>query len=784
MGSRSAPGLCGAPPLTPSVPLVSTTRTPSFPPTLPLLLLLFLLSHAAALPPSPRPPGTSGGDVLIVEIGAAGGPRYILDWGRVVSFSSKRNISLWWNQSYVDYPLEEVLDRQRYVYRIRGETVSSSGRPRRECSVAPHGRVLSLSVSPGASGAPLVGVPGYLGRVGVSSKAVASDFFTYRDFDDYEDALRGFIYSDIEPGLTRAFDLLTIADSYTFHGAVTPTHAHMVLTCRDASRRYGPVALFFGYSNALPVSPGFFLPDDVLLAKDSDFALWLVASNDPVENAHLVPGSGASVVGALNATAARDLFAVLANSSVEALMEGLERQLVSMEVGGNCLRDISPLDYFLLFFKLVAAEFRLVAIPTWAGSVVDLGCISERLVHLRHLQRLASGCFNTYRADPIVTPSLARAAAAQAAAASLSSVSSLSESDRRDLITLYALAVDEPSMEDRVIKGLAAFMDALYTSFTYGFDLHPWARRALFGVYGILHSGGARFIRADVDNEDLRSAYVLATSMCTSSEISTLVSRFSGGHALEVRDIFSPCFMSLRFDFTRDKLVSQSMQSVQLSSVQTRRGASGLLEFMRATHIATSLNVLPVSRCLDHSGPIFLAVPLKDLTYIVSSVPVQNALVYRVYQTFLRSTIVISAVRPDCTPFSPTDGVGDENNLTLPFPRAGPRRIPVVYNFSHPRTSCTLCHSALLSYDELDGLLSMMYITNRHVQNNMFTDLSPFFDNNNLHTHYLLLMSNGTVIELRGLYRRHVADGLLYTIFFISLAVALFIAYKLIVKCF
>lgn len=185
---------------------------------------------------------------------------------------------------------------------------------------------------------------------------------------------------------------------------------------------------------------------------------------------------------------------------------------------------------------------------------------------------------------------------------------------------------------------------------------------------------------------------------------------------------------------------------------------------LHALHL-DSLNLIPAINCSKITADKIIAtVPLPHVTYIISSEALSNAVVYEVSEIFLKSAMFISAIKPDCSGFN--------------FSQID-RHIPIVYNISTPRRGCPLCDSVIMSYDESDGLQSLMYVTNERVQANLFLDKSPFFDNNNLHIHYLWLRDNGTVVEIRGMYRRRAASALFLILSFIGFSGVIYFLYRL-----
>lgn len=107
-----------------------------------------------------------------------------------------------------------------------------------------------------------------------------------------------------------------------------------------------------------------------------------------------------------------------------------------------------------------------------------------------------------------------------------------------------------------------------------------------------------------------------------------------------------------------------------------------------------------------------------------------------------------------------------------------PRQIPKIQNFTRTQKSCIFCGFALLSYDEKEGLETTTYITSQEVQNSILS--SNYFDFDNLHVHYLLLTTNGTVMEIAGLYEERAHVVLAIILYFIAFALGIFLVHKIV----
>lgn len=174
---------------------------------------------------------------------------------------------------------------------------------------------------------------------------------------------------------------------------------------------------------------------------------------------------------------------------------------------------------------------------------------------------------------------------------------------------------------------------------------------------------------------------------------------------------------------------------------------------------------LPAYKCVDRLDKVLMIIPLINVTFIISSDrEVRGSALYEASTTYLSSSLFLSPVIM--------------NKCSQGAVAGEPRQIPKIQNFTRTQKSCIFCGFALLSYDEKEGLETTTYITSQEVQNSILS--SNYFDFDNLHVHYLLLTTNGTVMEIAGLYEERAHVVLAIILYFIAFALGIFLVHKIV----
>ncbi len=290
--------------------------------------------------------------------------------------------------------------------------------------------------------------------------------------------------------------------------------------------------------------------------------------------------------------------------------------------------------------------------------------------------------------------------------------------------------------------------------------LHTVMRETLFiGSHVVL-----RELRLNVTTQgpNLALYQLLSTALCSALEIGEVLR----GLALGTESgLFSPCYLSLRFDLTRDKLLSMAPQEAMLDQAAVSNAVDGFLGRLSLEREDRDAWHLPAYKCVDRLDKVLMIIPLINVTFIISSDrEVRGSALYEASTTYLSSSLFLSPVIM--------------NKCSQGAVAGEPRQIPKIQNFTRTQKSCIFCGFALLSYDEKEGLETTTYITSQEVQNSILS--SNYFDFDNLHVHYLLLTTNGTVMEIAGLYEERAHVVLAIILYFIAFALGIFLVHKIV----
>ncbi|UNP64500.1 glycoprotein H [Saguinine gammaherpesvirus 1] len=459
-----------------------------------------------------------------------------------------------------------------------------------------------------------------------------------------------------------------------------------------------------------------------------------------------------------------NIFETLIGNDLDDTIEHLQGSVLGLEISGACRGPRLDPHMASTLIKILGVHFLLTH-ELSQSTVVHMGCLTKHLVGLDLLNKLLQKCLQVNETLTLHHESVNQIASRLAKNIPFESLDSLSTEDQSIAFDMMRLGKDNFTITNETTSSIEKIIDKMYTRYSYSYDLPTNDRRQLMNMYLAFNT---------IDHEarlesdaNLLKTYVLASSMCTSLELGNLIEKFSN-HDISIVDTFSPCYLSLRYDFDRKKLVQEAPQSSKLKTYDVDAVVGGFLHVLHDNH-KTNVNQLPSINCTSNTRNILLVIPLKSITYIISPNQIEGAQAYDVTEIFLKNSMVISAVHKDCSPFKSSGEL---------------HKIPIVYNISQPRFGCPFCDSVILSYDETQGFQSMMYVTNKKVQSNLFLDTSPFFDYHNLHIHYLWLQNNGSVIEIRGTYRRQISGMIGLFLIFLSFSISIYLGYKIITLMF
>nr|ADZ99561.1 glycoprotein H [Equid gammaherpesvirus 2] len=561
-------------------------------------------------------------------------------------------------------------------------------------------------------------------------------FYTTRDYDAYFSVFFGDKDTQMLGYITRDFSFVT-AVSWT-----------------NGTFRF--LTTMMGYTDRLPVLKGHLIyKTDFIVGQNERFSMVILTTF--LDHAYFESLVHPDFQGIFKDLTERP--------PVEVIVE-LQDKMVELEATQKCpVQSMSKIT-FEYVLKFAFSHFMAVAGLEDAGQHVKVRCLFDVLHELALLRAMTATCFHPFYFKGFTSNHLSSVATVMVTRTPIKQLKTFSHGDRDAVLATLQVADNVKEATDRILWAAAEIMDDIYTTYTDSFYLKLEDRGHLLDVFVLLRDKEKQ--HQVLKNRNLMIIYLTAGSMCNSVEISTVTSMLSDKNHYSLRRTFSPCLMSLRFDFTKDKLISETRLLPNMTYLRAEDGATGFFNILRDRHVAT-FNLLPVSSCLkDYAKNILMVIPMFNLTYVVSTAPISIGINYDVRDTFIEKKMFVSAVMSNCSKFPEGSGT---------------RQIPIVYNITRSRSECPLCGAAFLAYDERDGLESMMYVTNRRVERNIFSDASPFFDNQNLHTHYLMLFKNGTVIEIRGRYRERTAQFIIITLFILTLMFGAFLAFKIFVYC-
>ncbi|AGY30705.1 ORF22 [Retroperitoneal fibromatosis-associated herpesvirus] len=671
------------------------------------------------------------------------GTCFSLNWSRLLNCVTEPVITELWKTARVVEGLGVTLQKKENLWRVSGtQSPLSGGNLQYSCGWTREQLKFNLTADFNYSA-----LPGYLGDFGVASDGLLSNVFTsawtvgpahQREYEAFYSmnlsALRMFAALGNEAPGTRLV-------GYVSSELVLVTLVNQTATGNDTGAH-----LMFGLTRALPSLAGYLTYGEVTVALDANYSLVAI-----------VPASAFDQLGE-NLT---HLFLEVRDADADDFIRATVGRMFGLESMRQCASPAAAWHNLALFFR-AALSYFLVFGGIREQAFVNATCVCRQVADLDLLTRLLGLCYPTLSVGGYERSALEKLAAAQIRSLPAGALATLSLAHQETVLDMFALGVRDGDLPAVIVEGLERIVDQMYTAYSYVYVLEEADRRLLLDIYAILTANQSRL--HEVSDRRLLLTFMRITSMCTNLEIAEMVSRFASPHARNLYAFFSPCFLALRYDLTREKLRFEAPQTAHLTRMDLALGTSGFWELLHDLHLGSSA-ALPAVNCTRIAATNVIAtLHLEHVTYVISPGPLPDARVYEISEIFLKSAMFISALKPNCSKFDTTPGTV---------------QIPVVYNISAPRSGCPLCHSVILSYDERQGLQSLMYITNAVVQANVFQKNSPFFANDNLHVHYLWLMDNGTVVEVRGLYRRRAVSVLYMLLLLVGVVGSIYFIYRL-----
>ncbi|ACY41096.1 envelope glycoprotein H [Wood mouse herpesvirus] len=644
---------------------------------------------------------------------------YVFNVTRALHEIGREPIRIIWRHSDVFRPLARTLTERDSIL-VTNQTV--------------HIDTGSKFVCPTGSGYPTITSqvqwkdlpPGYLAKFGWQKKIALKEFNENERYTMFSEEER-------EKTLVVGKDKYMEYGSLTWimpewggtYGVVTNSFAYISVNITVESQICS-ASIIFSHNKGGPNFKGSILPEKILIGKTELYSMYFIAFNKK-------PVCQKDIVNAINLQA---LFTQMVTESPEHIMADIAND-VAFFSAVNCHPYKIPVPRLIsTFAKLTITHFLTISgIVATKTDTVDVGCLIQQLADLRYLRESLTACSMAYTPHMFTSQFLQFLSGVQIER--LPKATKIPQADMSRAMALLRFGISNYNVSAHAFTFMEEMFETIYKDYSYVYSLTAETRKAMMGVSETLKHVGKLW---KVTTKDLIKLFTIATSMCTNNEISTMVERHAPLWDIDAVETFSPCYLSLRFDFSANKIKFEVEQTSELTPKRTAEGVSGFLTDLHNHHLDLVAS-LPFVKCLSHViNNTDVILPLEKITYIISKEAVPGVTVYDVSETFLESKLVISVFTDECQPALQDTDVH--------------RTVPVIYNISDSR--CQFCGSIIMSYDESQGFLAAMYVTDKVIQTNLFLPESPFFDNHNTHVHYLWLMSNGSVVELRGKYRRQI----------------------------
>lgn len=531
------------------------------------------------------------------------------------------------------------------------------------------------------------------------------------------------------------------------------------------------LTLVFGAKDQLPSLKGPFSYSNLIHASNLDHSLGIVTSYDNF--------ASFSPLFYPNLTA---VFKNAVSETLHVYLHNLIAKIVNLEVSGECKVTTFDTAIIVTLFEHNIAHYKFLYDVSKAPPCIDLNWLVDSLHSLYILQESIVTCYKNTTVKGLRVAGIEVVSTALAATTNAKAVSALGREKQDKWLKLVMMGITKENayatdLLDAVIPGVVQVALSLYNSHD---PLKPLTNQELY----ILSLTSFIIRKYKVHSQNgvaLRLYYLLLTCFCSSLEMARMLDSMAIAYAAEYDgaswrsatdgeglmgsgDFLPPCLTALRFDFTKKKLETHASQTSNYGQVELHAAVRGFLtkkEMLTTPHFE---NVLPASKCVSNKSEVLMYIPLENVTYIITKQKdVTGNIMYEILSTFLKNEMYVYVVAGSSCP---TAAVRDSMD------------IPAVYNMTTSR-SCALCGSIVMTYDEHAGLESILYITTHEIQERVFKSGTDYFDFDNMHTHYLLLMGNGTILEIRGVYKKRAVTALVFILYFIALVVAMYIGYKI-----
>ncbi|ADW24363.1 glycoprotein H [Cricetid gammaherpesvirus 2] len=664
---------------------------------------------------------------------------FTVNWTKLVKDVGEQNLDKMWKDADVFGTLTSTLEASKDLISTNNTQVLNED-PKFICPTGQTFPGISLTD-------PSKKIHGFLGKAGMSKEELISNLW-HNASGSVKLHEKGTVFmGNVKYKLFGKFTWKVLSN-ITFEGFVTEKMAVVTVNGKSKQKQCKMVVLF-GYADAMPSLKGFLRPHKLEFSRTSTYSMHYIAS-------HKSTSGCPSLV--LSEPHIQHMFSVLTSNLPETVLEDVSDDIAYLNAVSCNFKAIQGPRLLSTFVKTVTAHFLFLSGLQLSQKSIEVGCVIEIMAELQSIREHLTTCGMKSNADPFVPTSIKRVAAGQIDNLPSDPQTYAPYDQTHRTLSVIKFGMSQHIGSKEAVTYMEFLMENIYRRYSHTYMLGLEDRRVLRDVAEAL----TFVVRPwNVASSKLLKLFAIATSMCSNFEIATMVARHDPLDTLSAIATFSPCYLSLRFDFSPNKVNLETMQTSDMDTRQVMGGVSGFLADIHSRHLKV-LQTLPFIQCLKPIiDEIDVILPLGNITYVISREPVEGTTVYDISETFLESRMEISVITGNCEIPSHIE----EEHKT----------VNIVYNVSNTR--CKFCNSIIVSYDESQGFLSAMYILDNTIQNSLFLPESPFFDAYNSHVHYLWLMSNGTVAEIRGTYRRRAES---FMILFAVIAILVIVSAMLI----
>lgn len=605
-------------------------------------------------------------------------------------------------------------------------------------------------------------VDGYLGRGLIPGRLVTDDLLYHTTDVTRPDFPMDNLF--LPSRMHCAYMSISFIDGrYQLSGLILKGYAMASLHRTTVDGETFSVTAFFGDIRQMPPIRAPISHHDTLVAKSEEFVLSMLATAESHSHIAQYLTLGLSVI-----------FADLHNHSIPELVRSLQNEMTFIESVGGCLLPRLDDHFFDFFVKSVFVHFLAVRAldgdeqPGVGERLVDVGCTASILAELKFLRTMMGACFENFYIKGFESATLGRLAASYATNLPSHTLKSLPPVNKERVLSLFQLGAAFYPATSTLVANLTEYALDMYTNFVETFTLTLSQRRDLRRLYLVMWGGEIEAGRERRVDANAMRFFSVCTSMCSNLEVLSMIRVLGNvsGDAIDVDATFSPCYLSTRFDLTPAKMGGAAGMVNDVTPSELQTGSQGFFNTLMARQ-AASLERLPLARCVKNLSDVLLVVPADNLTFALCRKPLPGVLNYEINEVFLQSeaATAVAVIPNDCERVAQS---------TPPMP------IGLIPTLVPPRHGCPFCRTTLVSYDEKDGLQSVATITNEHVQTKLLNQKSIFFKQDDMHIHYLLLLNNGTVVEISSVYMTRAVDVLVFSLFFISFCAGIFAVYRLV----